>query len=85
MTEAIRLEIEVGQNVLPAAYSGFFTGQVQRLLNDDGITKAQCISYVLNTRDWVRIKLDLGEWECNKMELEFIQINKRRRKRKQEG
>ena len=72
MTAAIRWEFSVGQNVLPVAYSGLFTGQVQRLLKDDSITKAQCILSVWNARDWVRIKSGLGDCENNKTTENFI-------------
>ena len=60
MTAVIRWEFSVGQNRLPASYSGLFTGQVQRLLKDDDINKSQWLCYVCNTRYRVMIKADLG-------------------------
>ena len=48
ITAAIQWEFSVYQNGLPTSYSGFFTGQVRRLLKDDSITKSQCLSSVWN-------------------------------------
>ena len=48
MTMVIRWGFAVGQNGLPATYSELFTGQVQRLLKDDGITKYQCLCSIWN-------------------------------------
>ena len=84
MTAAIWWEFEVGQNELPAEYSGLFSGQVQRLLKDDDITKYQWLSSVCNTWDHIRIKSGLGGWERNQMAETFIQRHKMRRKRKLE-
>ena len=53
-------EFAVGQSGLPAAYSGLFTGKIQRLLKDDGTTKSQWIRYIWNVRDLVRIRSGLG-------------------------
>ena len=81
MTAVMRWGFAVGQNELPAAYSGLFTGQVQRLLKYDRITKAQWLISIWNTRDGVKISAGLGGWESNKMAATFIQSHKKRRKR----
>ena len=60
MTASIQWEFAVGQNVLPAAYSGLFAGQVQRILKDRGINKSQWLSSAWNARDLVRITAGLG-------------------------
>ena len=84
MTAAIWREFSVGQNILPVAYSGLFTGKFQRLLKDDGITKSQWIRSVCNAQDQVMITSGLVGCECNKMIVTFILRHKRRKKRKLE-
>ena len=61
MTAVMRWGFAVGQNELPAAYSGLFIGQVQHLLKDGGIKKSQWLRYVWNSRDRVRITAGLGD------------------------
>ena len=80
----IRWEFSIGQNRLPMAYSVLFTGQVQRLLKYDGINKNKWLISVWNAQDWVRITAGLGGWEINKTTENFIQRNKKNRKRKLE-
>ena len=60
MTAAIQWEFAVGQNGLPLAYSGLFTGQVQCLLEYDRIIKALWISSVWNDKYRVRTTSGLG-------------------------
>ena len=56
MTATIWLGFAVGKNGLPAAYPGLYTGKVQLLLKDKGITKYQWLRSIWNVRGWVRIK-----------------------------
>ena len=80
MTATIRWEFALGKNGLPEVYSGFFTGQVQRLLKDDSIAKDKWLRYIWNAQDRVSVIEGLGAWERNQMAATFIQIYKRRRK-----
>ena len=84
MTAVMRWKVSVGHIKLPAAYSAFFTIQVQRLLRDDRITNSKIIISVWNSWDRVRIEEGLGIWERNKMAATVIQRNKKRRKKKLE-
>ena len=76
MTAEIEWEFAVGKNGLPAAYSGLFTGKIQRLLKNNGNTKARCIIYVWKKRYQVRITEGLGCLEHNQMAASFIQRRK---------
>ena len=81
MTAVICWEFSVGQNGLPAAYPEFFTGQFQRLLKDDGITKSQWLISIWNAQYHIRITSGLGGWERNQMPVNFIQRHKKRREK----
>ena len=82
MTAVIWWEFSLRQNILPASYLGLFTGQVQRILKDDVITKYQWPSSVWNAWYWVRITAGLGVFNSNQMVETFIQRHASRRKRK---
>ena len=79
MSVAIWCEFIVGKKGLPSVYSGLFMVQVQRLLNNDIITKAQWISSVWNAQDRIRTKAGLEVWEQNTMTANFIQSHKKER------
>ena len=61
--------------------SFLFIGQVKRILKYDGITKAQWIISVWNSRNRVRITAGLGSWDHNQMAGTFIQRHKKRREK----
>ena len=80
--EEIQKEFRIGRNGLGEDFSRTFSGQVQRILQKDGVAKLQWLASVWHARDMKRTELGLGPWPRDATAANFIQKFHLRRKRK---
>ena len=86
MDKAIRREFAVGRDGLPLSFSGFFSGNVERVLKLDDISKSQWLNSIWLARDHIRKDQGLDAWPRELVAATFIQRaaqrNKTRKKRR---
>ena len=85
MNTAIRWEFTVGRNELPVSFSGFFRGTVERILQDDAVSKSQWLHSIWLARDFYRLEQGLDPWPRDAVAATFIQRDRIRRKKRNRG
>ena len=85
MDRTIRWEFAVGLNGLPASFAGYFRGPVERILDEDAITKTQWLNSIWLARDFYRLQQGLDVWPRDEVASTFIQRNKIQKKRNRGG
>ena len=73
MDRSIQWEFSVERNELPVSFSVFFRGTADRVLQDDAVSKAQCLHLIWLTIDFYRAEQGLDPWQRDVAAATFLQ------------